>query len=85
MLDCLLDADFLMNHHAIINYCNKILTVGKQERHSVPLTLGRHSSQLEESVSADIIVRCLHDIAIPGCTVQLIAKIIQNIVVSNPS
>ena len=82
-LDCLLGANFLMNHHTIIDYCSKILTVGKQEHHSIPLTLGRQSSQMEESVSADIIVRCPHNIAIPGRTVHSsLGKLIQNMLSS---
>ena len=71
-VDCLLGADFLQNNNAMIDYHTKTLTVGKQKRHSIPLTLGRQPHQQEESMSKDVIVRCPKDLSIPGRTIQLI-------------
>ena len=71
-VDCLLGADFLHNHDAVIDYSIRTLTVGKEKRSSIPLTLGKQPHKQEDSISEDIFVRCPTDLDIPGRTIQLI-------------
>ena len=69
---CLLGADFLQNHDAVIDYRSKTLTVGKEKCSSIPLILGKQPHKQEDSISEDVLVRCTTDLDIPGRTVQLI-------------
>ena len=71
-VDCLLGADFLHNHDAVIDYSIRTLTVGKEKHSSISLTLGKQPHKQEDSISEDIFVRYPTDLDIPGCTIQLI-------------
>ena len=71
-VDCLLGADFLRTHGAILDCCNNTLSFGGDTGPSIPIMLTQRTiSQCPDSVNA--ILRAASDIEIPGRAVQLIS------------
>ena len=77
--DCLLGADFLQRHGAILDCCNNTLSLGQALKTIIPINLAKQPSSPPNShgpVTSSICVAC--DIEIPGRTVQLISGQVDN-------
>jgi len=73
VVDCLLGADFLRTHGAILNCGNSTLSLGDTTGISVPIMLSQRVSVSELSKSVNSILRAVSDIEIPGRVVQLLS------------
>jgi len=70
-IDCLLGADFLRIHGAILDCGNSTLSFGDTTGVSVPIMMNQRGSESSESVNS--ILRAESDIEIPGRAIQLLS------------
>ena len=73
-VNCLLGANFLQDLGALLDCHSHTLTLGVETHHSIPIALGKDSVSTHSDVQApsSFAIRSLHDLNIPGQTVQLI-------------
>ena len=71
-VDCLLGADFLQAHSAILDCCNHTLSFGTVSRSSIPISCGQHVILPQPPDALNCILRAFTDIEIAGRTIQML-------------
>ena len=81
-VECLLGADFLKEHGAVMDYTNSVLSLGKGSRFDIPIYMGRQcltpsSPPPPPPPTSLVAVRAPMDMEIPGHVIQLICGELQ--------
>ena len=75
-VDCLLGADFLQHHGAVLDCCNNTLSLGKECKTVIPMDLKRQSSENCFATTANVCSPC--DMEIPRRTVMLLDTVLSS-------
>ena len=76
MIECLLGADFLEQHAAILDCGHNTLAIGRESKVVIPLTLQRHHAVSDASQATALTVRAQCDLDIPPRSVQLVTGVL---------
>ena len=71
-VECLLGADFLQAHGAVLDCCNHTLSIGTSSRSSIPISFSQRPTSSQSPDALNCILRAFTDIEIPGRTIQIV-------------